>query len=260
MSRRALREREPAPRAAARPGPGLRAVAFVVATALLSGAAGCRRSDEGKSAASPPTGPHPLAAPYLQAAFGNRWGGEAAVLRKWTHPVTIRVGGTPRYEDRLQLRRAVQQLAELPHLVDVELAEWEDGPADLEIVYLPIERYPPAANDAERSYLARYTCEADAEGALQHGRILLPSDQTVPQYMRDNLLLEGIAACFGLAGGLAGPDDSALFSEPNWNVGSWAELDLRLLDLHYRPELPAGLDRAAAAARLGLVPSPGPKP
>lgn len=222
---------------------------FLLLPALLGGS-GCRQEPEGDGAQSP--GPHPLAEPYLEVAFGNRWGPAPGVLRKWNRPVTVRVIGTPRYEDRIHLRRTIAEVASVPGMVDFDLAEWEPGRADLEVRYLTAELLREAGPDHE-GYPALYRCRAAAGGALEHGEILLPADEAFPQYMRDNMLLEGLVACLGLAGGLEQHDDSAVHAEPNWYATSLTGLDRDLLALHYRDELPAGLSREAAARRLGLV-------
>ena len=235
------------------------AIGFAAAAALLLAAVIFMRLAERRATPRPEapaeTGPHPLAEPYLEVAFGNRWGAAPPVLRKRTHPATVRVGGEPRYEDRIHLRRVVAELDGVPGL-GLELREWDAGPADLEIQYLSEDLLRQAQPGYDDGYPALYQCPGDAGGALLPGRILLPADEHFPQYMRDNMLLEGIVACLGLAGGLDGHDESAFHDGPNWHATSLTELDRRLLALHHRRELPAGLTRDEAARRLGLAPGP----
>lgn len=189
---------------------------------------------------------------YLAVAFGNRLGPPPEVLRKWpaSHgAVVLRPTGEPTYEDRVHLRLLVRELnATLEHL-DLDLAEWDERPADVEIRFAPLAGFAaPATSGAD--YPARFDCRADAAGRLRSGLLLLPSDADVPQYMRFNLLAEGLAACLGLAGTSDREAESAFYGPPNWYEEGFTRRDLALVALHDRPDLTPGLSRAQAAARL----------
>jgi hypothetical protein len=167
--------------------------------------------------------------------------------------VVVRPSGEPSYEDRLHLRRLVRDLdAAMGHL-DLDLVEWvgwEERPPDVEIRFLPLAEISVTAAGGDAAYPARFDCRADAGGRFEYALLLLPSDAGVPQYMRFNLLAEGLAACLGLAGGTYGDAASAFYAPPNWYEEGFTRRDLALFALHDRPELVPGLSRDEAAERL----------
>lgn len=184
---------------------------------------------------------------YMAVAFGNRFGPPPERLHKWPasqRSLLIRPTGEPTYEDRFHLRLLVRELdATLEHL-DLVLAEWDERPADVEI------RFEPMADFASTDYPASFDCPADADGRLQPGVLHLPAGDDVPQYMRFNLLVEGLAVCLGLAGTTGDDPESAFYAAPNWYEEGFTPSDLDLFALHDRPELTPGLSRAEALARL----------
>jgi hypothetical protein len=193
---------------------------------------------------------------YLGVAFGNRFGPPPQRLRRWQGTVVLRPTGEVRYEDRFRLRLLVAQLAPVMHAAHLDLAEWDERPASLEIRYQPLESFPspsppPSPGRAAAPALSRLRVTADADGRLRSALLLLPSDEAVPQYMRDSLLVEGLAACLGLAGGVDEPWDSAFYRRANWDAWSFLDADLDLVELHYGDRVAPGLTRRQAATLLG---------
>lgn len=226
---------------------------FVVALLwLLVAVTGCAGCSE--PSAAPDEAVDDYLDDYLAVAFGNRFGPPPEMLRKWpaSHgAVVLRPTGEPTYEDRVHLRLLVRELNATLEQLDLDLAEWDERPADVEIRFAPLAGFAAAAASGDADYPARFDCRADAAGRLRSGLLLLPSDADVPQYMRFNLLAEGLAACLGLAGTSDREAESAFYGPPNWYEEGFTRRDLALVALHDRPDLTPGLSRAQAAARLG---------
>lgn len=192
---------------------------------------------------------------YLDVAFGSRFGPPPQRLQRWQGTVVVRPTGEVRYEDRFRLRLLVAQLDPVMHAAHLDLAEWDERPASLEIRYRPLDTFPPPPPSPPGSVaapeLSRLRLSADADGRLRSALLLLPSDEDVPQYMRDSLLTEGLAACLGLAGGVDEPWNSAFYRRLNWDAWSFLNGDLALVDLHYGQRVAPGLTRHQTAVLLG---------
>jgi len=237
--------------AAARRGTRAAVVLLVCAAAL---ATACGGGDDpaagGATAESRESPSRRLVDRYLAVAFGNRFGAPPRQLRRWQGVVVVRPTGTPRYEDRFRLRLLVAQLDPVLGVASLDLAEWDDRPADLEIRYLPLQEFTAVAPEHGGDSLSRLHLRTDPDGRLRSALLLLPSDEVVPQYMRDSLLVEGLAACLGLAGGVDEPWDSAFYARPNWDAWSFLPSDLDFVALHYGDALTAGMSRRQVAHRL----------
>lgn len=194
-----------------------------------------------------------LVADYLAVAFGNRFGPPPAGLRKWppsTATLVVRPTGDPTYEDRTHLRRLVRQLDAALEGLDLDLAEWDARPGNVEVRFLPLAGFAAAVPGYDGAYPAHFACRADPDGRLEGGLLLLPAGDEVPQYMRFNLLAEGLAACLGLAGAAEREAESVFYPRPNWYEEGFTRRDLEIVALHGRADLAPGLSRDEVARLL----------
>jgi hypothetical protein len=226
------------------------AALLVFAASLTTACGGGDDPAAGAAAAAAESASRRLADRYLAVAFGNRFGPPPHQLRRWQGTVVVRPTGAARYEDRFRLRLLVAQLAPVLGGTSLDLAEWDDRPADLDIRYLPLQDFKTLAPEYGDDYLSHLRLRSDPDGRLRSALLLLPSDEAVPQYMRDSLLVEGLAACLGLAGGVDEPWDSAFYARPNWDAWTFLASDLDLVALHYRDDLATGMTRRQVAQRL----------
>lgn len=232
----------------------LRTATAIAALPLLAACAGGGAADAaGAAGGAMAAVSEEMVADYLGVAFGNRYGEPPGGLHKWPgERLVVRPTGEPSYEDRVHLRRLVRQLdAALGHL-DLELAEWQERPADFEIRFLPSGGAVDPA-----SPLGRFDRRASGDGRLESALLIVPPADAAPAYVRFNLLAEGLAAGLGLAGTSDREAASAFYGPPNWYEEGWTRRDLALFALHDRTDLTPGLSRHQIAARLRHAAAPG---
>lgn len=175
----------------------------------------------------------------LEAAFGNRYGDSHGRLLRWGGPVRVGVTGDAGYDDRGCLRRAVRRIDEALDALPVRL---DPEGAELMVQYGPLDAIPgePAESAADAGWVE---WQVSADGTIRSARVWVPSDDSFPQYMRDNLALEGLMAALGLPGVIGDHYPSALHGPPNWDVVALAPIDIATLGLLYSPRLRPGMRR-----------------
>ena len=135
---------------------------------------------------------------YLaEVGFGVEYGSSSTVLHKWTEDVNLRIYGSPTPADVATLTQVVSELNELIQGIELTL---NDGPADLEVYFVPEAQFQSIEPDYIPVNYGFFRVWWDHEGAIYRGRILVASEG-VTQPERSHLRKSPRAwACFGTPG------------------------------------------------------------
>ncbi|HEX2254979.1 MAG TPA: hypothetical protein VHQ65_17065 [Thermoanaerobaculia bacterium] len=187
---------------------------------------------------------------WLEVAFHETDGTPRARLQRWSGDLALSAAGTAGPDDLVLLRGAARRLAEAAPRRRPRL---EYRPTSFVVRYLP----PVVAAGPGRGPEPRVEadCPADAAGHIRRAEVRVPTGDWIPQARRDDLALEGLLTCLGLAGRLPpgrGEYESVLAAEPNWGDVRLTGGDLLTLSVHFDPALAPGLTPPEALAALGL--------
>ena len=185
---------------------------------------------------------------YLaEVGFGVEYGSSSTVLHKWTEDVNLRIYGSPTPADVATLTQVVSELNELIQGIELTL---NDGPADLEVYFVPEAQFQSIEPDYIPVNYGFFRVWWDHEGAIYRGRILVASEG-VTQPERSHLIREEITQSLGLFRDSWNYPDSIFYQ--GWTAtGEYASIDGPTIRLLYQPQLLPGMTQLKVRNLLSL--------
>jgi hypothetical protein len=177
---------------------------------------------------------------FLEIAFGFEYGGASEIVRKWPGDVRIRVNGQPSDEDRAALDQVVAEINALTPTTDLVLVETEP---EVELHLVPKSDFPDILPSYVPGNDGYFQIWWDSAQQFVRGVILI--DVGLDQALRNHLIREEVTQSLGLA------NDSYLYPESIFyqafsTVTDYAPVDEAVIEMLYRPEVVAGMDRTTA--------------
>ena len=204
--------------------------------------------DRGSSIKFPVPAEGQEAIDYLtEVAFGAEYGSSSTVLHKWTDDLNLGIFGYPTANDVATLTQVVSELNGLISGIELTL---NDGPADLEVHFVPESQF----QSLEPIYIpvsyGFFRVWWDHEGAIYRGRILVASE-SITQEERSHLIREEITQSLGLFRDSWNHPDSIFYQ--GWTAtGEYASIDGPTIRLLYEPQLLPGMTKLEVRNLLSL--------
>ena len=188
---------------------------------------------------------------YLEIAIGSEYG-SPTVVKKWTQPLRIEVGGDPTEEDSASLNRVVRDLNELtdesPQLTLVE----ERG--NVEVLFVPVDSMSNYNENYQPGNLGYFYIWWNGQYQIQRAQVLIGSERTT-QVQRSHLIREELTQSLGLMND-SPQYDLSIFQIDYSEVRSFTDLDQTVIRMHYRAEVRPGMDREVAKSVLESITPP----
>ena len=185
---------------------------------------------------------------YLtEVGFGAEYGSTSTVLHKWTEDVNLRIYGSPTPTDVASLTQVVSELNELISGIELTL---NDGPADLEVHFVPEAHFRSIEPHYVPVNYGFFRVWWDHEGAIYQGRILVAS-RGITQEERSHLIREEITQSLGLFRDSWNYPDSIFYQ--GWTAtGEYSSIDGTTIRLLYQPQLLPGMTKLQVRNLLSL--------
>lgn len=186
---------------------------------------------------------------FLDVAIGKSAAqgdsGDAPYTLKWLDDIRISLRGKPVAEDSAMVRRVVAELNRYVYGIEIRLV---DRNPNVTMHFVPeSDFYPPESGVRREEHYqvwVYYTA-----GMINEATILIPSDSTTPQYVRDPMILSNTAAMLGFMESSLDYPESVFYSWWNW-ANRLAPIDEKIIEILYLPEILPGMTREQALLAL----------
>lgn len=187
----------------------------------------------------------PLELDYFREIAGRaEFGDTGDRLQKWTSDVRIVVYGSPTEQDREALASVVGDLNKIIGPIEVVIV---DSYPDLEVHFAPQSEFAAIEPNYVAGQVGFVYIWRDAGGSLTSGRALISTTGTTAQE-RAHLIREEVTQGLGLLNDSWAYPDSIFYQ--GWTTAGYAPIDRLVIEMLYRPEVPAGMTVDDAVAVL----------
>ena len=190
------------------------------------------------SSATPEPGSTEVLDYFLEVALGVEYGSSSPVVLKWSRDPTIQVHGSPTADDLDTLSRVIFELNELVGGVRLELVQEE---ATIDVYFEPESRFASILPEYISGNKGFFWTWWDGPEIVR-AKILIASDQAVPQVARSHLIREELTQALGLMKDSSRYPESIFYG--GWTtVTEYAEIDREVIRILYLDSVTAGMTR-----------------
>jgi len=166
------------------------------------------------------------------------YGSSSSVILKWSRDPTIQVHGSPTADDLDTLSRVISELNELVGGIRLELVQKE---ATIDVYFEPESRFASILPEYIPGNKGFFWTWWDGPEIVR-AKILIASDQAVPQVARSHLIREELTQALGLMKDSSRYPESIFYGR--WTtVTEYAEIDREVIRMLYVDSVAAGMTR-----------------
>ncbi|QRZ08172.1 DUF2927 domain-containing protein [Mycolicibacterium austroafricanum] len=198
----------------------------------------------------PPPTPDPKAVTdyFSEIAFGTEYGQSDLTIHKWTRNPRITVHGAPRPTDLTTLSAVVGELNDIINTIHLEIVPTG---GDIDVHFAPEHEFAALASDYVPGNVGFFTSWWRGQGEMTKGRVLVSTTIT-DQVLRDHTIREEITQVLGLANDSFTHPDS-IFHQDIATATRFSDIDRRVIDLLYHPQIIPGMTRSEALAAVAAA-------
>ncbi len=183
---------------------------------------------------------------FLETAFRAEDLESARRIHKWAVPIRLQIHGSPTSGDRFALERAVSQITPLirPHRIELT-----NKKPNVDVYFLPSSQLRAHEPKYRPGLRGLYWCWWSSSGTIYRARFVIATDATTEPERR-RLIRLYLVRILGFRGATDSNKASVMSSDRSVDAQDYSALDRALIELLYRPEIPAGMSERVAQIYL----------
>lgn len=187
---------------------------------------------------------------FMEVALGSEYGDSSVdYIKKWVTPIRIRVYGNPTDQDLATLDQHIDDLNGIPGIPEIQRVTSNENISLYFVPFYDIKNY--ITNYVEGSW-GFFTCWSSRQHYILRAQIAIATDKT-NQRQRNHIILEEITQALGIMRDSYQYSNSIFYQK--WTgIQTLSELDWRIVEILYSPEVEAGMTETEIYKAFNLLP------